>query len=70
MSIVNSPLPVLAVGELEASRLLSLSPSTLFNLRKQGRIESVKLGEGKKSRVLFPVEGLKRFLDSNTQETK
>jgi excisionase family DNA binding protein len=71
MSVINSPIPPmapLAVNEAEAGRLLNLSPSTIYNLRKQGRLGSVKLGEGKKSRVLFPVESLRRFLDSNIEK--
>ena len=71
MSVINSSqLSPLSVNEGTAAKLLGLSASTLFNLRREGRIESVKLGSGKKSRVLYSVDGLRRFLESNTQETK
>lgn len=52
----------LAYGEAEAAELLSLSPRTLYSLRKQGRLKAKTVG----SRVLYTNEELMRFLrDTN-----
>ncbi|MGA2584918.1 MAG: helix-turn-helix domain-containing protein [Tepidisphaeraceae bacterium] len=56
----------LCLCEREAAKLLNLSARTLFGLRQAGRIEFIKLGEGK-ARVLYPVAGLHRFIEANTE---
>lgn len=57
---VGSELPdqQLAYNEQDAAKLLSISPRTLFTLRKEGKVRAVKVG----NRVIYSREELKRFL--------
>ena len=48
----------LAVGRIEAARLLSISLRTLDSLLARGELRGRRVGR----RVLFPVEELERFL--------
>jgi len=48
----------LAVGRIEAARLLSISLRTLDSLLAGGQLRGRRIGR----RVLFPVEELERFL--------
>lgn len=52
----------LAYNEQEAARLLSISPRTLFTLRKEGNVRAVKVG----NRVVYSRDELLRFLNSST----
>ncbi len=52
----------LAVNAEELSKLIGLSTDTIYTLKSQGRIPYIKIGR----RVLFPVEGIKKWLDENT----
>ena len=62
---VNSELPAkqLAYCEQDAAKLLSISPRTLFSLRKEGKVRAVKVG----NRVIYPREELKRFLAGSAE---
>ena len=53
---------LLAYNEQEAARLLSISPRTLFSLRKEGKVRAVKVG----NRVVYSRDELLRFLNSAT----
>ena len=53
----------LAYSERDAATLLSISPRTLFSLRKEGKVRAVKIG----NRVIYPREELKRFLAGSAQ---
>jgi len=59
-----APLEPLAVSEREAGRLLGLTSRTLFSLRKAGKLKAVKIGDGPKSRVLYAMDELRRFIAS------
>ena len=63
---VSSDLPgqQLAYSEQEAAKLLSISPRTLFTLRKEGKVRAVKVG----NRVIYSREELKRFLAAGCDE--
>jgi hypothetical protein len=61
---ISARLEPLAVSEIEAGRLLGLSSRTVFSLRKAGKLKAVKIGEGAKSRVIYSVEELRRFIAS------
>ncbi len=63
---VGSDLPgqQLAYSEQEAAKLLSISPRTLFTLRKEGKVRAVKVG----NRVIYSREELKRFLAAGCDE--
>jgi excisionase family DNA binding protein len=52
-------LPRLLVGVLEAARLLSVSPRTIYELLDSGELPSVKV----RKRRLFRVVDLRRFAD-------
>ena len=62
---VSSELPhqQLAYSEQDAARLLSISPRTLFTLRKEGKVRAVKIG----NRVIYSREELQRFLASSAE---
>ena len=53
----------LAYSEQDAARLLSISPRTLFTLRKEGKVRAVRVG----NRVIYAREELKRFLAGSAQ---
>jgi hypothetical protein len=69
------PMPVeaeirkLLFSEKIAAQMLSISVRTLFALRTQGRIDHIKLTTGKKSRVLYPLAALEKFIASNVVTT-
>ncbi len=52
----------LAYNEQEAAQLLSISPRTLFTLRKEGKVRAIKVG----NRVIYSRDELLRFLNSST----
>ena len=62
---VGSELPdqQLAYSEQDAAKLLSISPRTLFTLRKEGKVRAVKVG----NRVIYSREELKRFLAGSAE---
>jgi hypothetical protein len=63
----NTPPPeVLAVTEGVAAKMVSLSTRSMFELRRQGRIDFIKVGSGPKARILYPKAALDRFIVSNT----
>jgi hypothetical protein len=71
MSVINvCDIEPLAISESEAARLIGLSRSSVRSLRERGEIESIKLGEkdNKKSRRLYSLASLRKFLDSNTEK--
>ncbi len=57
----------LCLSEIEAAKALGISSRTLFSLRAAGRIGFLKLGEGAKSRVLYPMAALEKFVADNTR---
>jgi hypothetical protein len=61
--LTHTPAP-LAVDERTAAKMLSLSSRTLFTLRKRGDIPAIKTGHGPKSRVIYSVAALEKFLES------
>jgi len=67
MNTQNAPPPMspLCVGEKEAARLTSLSLTSIGNLRKQGKLDFIKVGKAKRSRVLIPVRAIEKFIEAN-----
>ena len=57
----NSPEP-LAVSQREAARLLSVSERTVFDLRRAGKLRSLKVGAGPKSKVLIVRQSIIDYL--------
>ncbi len=59
--------PKLLLSTAETARALSVCPRTLFSLTApRGPIPSIRLG----SRVLYPVDRLRDFIDAQTGETE
>ncbi len=63
----NLPIPRLGFTETETGKILGLSARTVFSLRAAGKIGFVKLGDGAKSRVIYPLAAIEAYLASNTQ---
>jgi excisionase family DNA binding protein len=61
--IVTAAEDRLLVTREEAARLLSVSPSTIDQLRRDGELEVVYIGSAPR----FPVEGLRRFCESRRE---
>lgn len=57
------PLPPMLVDERQAARLLGVSPRTLFNMRRAGKLACVKIG----SRKLYTTTELQQFIARQTE---
>ena len=65
----TSTLP-LALRPREAAKALGISPRTLWQLTKDGKVPCVRLGTGKRDAVLYPVITLTTWLNEQAQATK
>ncbi len=55
----------------EAARFLNISPRTLWNLTTpRGPIPCIRLGTGKRPRVLYPLEVLRTWLHQQVQQAQ
>jgi len=54
----------------EATKLTSLSYSTLWRAYSQGEIQYFKSSNSKKGRVLLNIDSLEKWINSHTQPTK
>jgi len=61
--------PALLVTEKVAARMLSISPSTLWNLAKAGKIHFVKLGEGRRFSKRYAIADLEAWVASSRTKT-
>jgi excisionase family DNA binding protein len=52
----------------EVAKRLKLSYITVWRWTREGRIKTIKLGQGKKSPVRIPESGLKKFLEEHRKE--
>jgi excisionase family DNA binding protein len=50
----------LLVGQEEAARLMSVSPRTLYNLRRRGQLRAVRIGT---AGVRYDVRDLQKFIE-------
>lgn len=57
----------LALRPREAAKALSISPRHLWQLTKDGHIPCVRVGQGKRKTVLYPVAELQAWLLRQTQ---
>lgn len=55
----------LSLRPREAARVLGISPRHLWQLTKDGEIPAVRLGQGKRQTVLYPVKMLADWLASS-----
>ncbi|MDZ4818453.1 MAG: helix-turn-helix domain-containing protein [Planctomycetota bacterium] len=63
----NVPQPALALRPREAAKALNISERHLWQLAHDGQIPCVRLGNGKRRSVLYPVADLQAWL---TQQSK
>jgi len=68
--ISDSPVMPLCISTKQAAKILGVSTSTVSLLRRSGKIECIRLGAGKKNRVVFSMDGLKRFVAENSKAVK
>ena len=52
----------------EVAKRLKLSYITIWRWTREGRLKTVKLGQGKKAPVRIPESELKRFLEEHRKE--
>lgn len=52
----------LSLRQVEAAKMLGVSPRTLWTWTSEGRIPCVRIGTGKRQLTLYPVESLKSWL--------
>jgi excisionase family DNA binding protein len=57
----------LLVNEREAGRLLSVSPKTVYNLRRRGKLRAVMIGS---AGVRYDVRDLRAFIDQAKEESE
>ncbi|GIW81482.1 MAG: hypothetical protein KatS3mg105_4407 [Gemmatales bacterium] len=58
----------LAVRSREAAVMLGISTRTLFTLTKNNKIPHIRLGDGERRAVLYPVEALREWLRKESQQ--
>jgi len=61
--------PTLALRPREAAKALRISPRTLWQMTRDGVIPSVRLGDGKRKTVLYPVADLTAWLTASAKTT-
>ena len=57
----------LLVDQDEAARLMSVSPRTLYNLRRAGRLRAVRIGS---AGVRYDVADLRAYIETAKDETE
>ncbi len=63
-------LPSLALRPREAAKALSISPRLLWQLTKDGHIPCVRVGNGKRQTVLYPLADLQAWLSRKAELAK
>ncbi len=66
----NDILPPLALRPREAAKALGISPRLLWQLTKDGHIPCVRVGDGKRKTVLYPLADLQAWLSQKANEAK
>ena len=65
----TSPIEPLALRPREAAKALGISPRTLWEWTRAGRIPCVRVGGGARQVVLYPKAALERWLAQQAQAT-
>ena len=60
----NDPSAKLLLTEVEAAKLLSISPRSLWSLRRAGRIRFIRIGT---AGIRYSHDHLREFIESHTQ---
>jgi excisionase family DNA binding protein len=66
----NDVLSPLALRPREAAKALGISPRLLWQLTKDGHIPCVRVGEGKRKTVLYPLADLQVWLSQKANAPK
>lgn len=62
--------PPLALRPREAAKALGISPRLLWQLTKDGHVPCVRVGNGKRRTVLYPLAELQGWLSRQTSAAK
>jgi len=60
---------ILAVPQTEAARLLGVTTRSIYAMRQAGRLKTVKVGYGPKSKVLIPMASILALLGQSATPT-
>jgi predicted site-specific integrase-resolvase len=66
----NDVSPPLALRPRDAAKALGISPRLLWQLTKDGVVPCVRVGDGKRKAVLYPVADLRAWLSRAAAEPK
>jgi excisionase family DNA binding protein len=67
---MNTPTTPLALRPREAAKALGISPRHLWQLTKDGKVPCVRVGDGKRKTVLYPVAELQAWLTQQANAGK
>lgn len=67
MNILNSPL---ALRPRDAAKALGISPRLLWQLTHDGHVPCVRVGNGKRRTVLYPLVDLQAWLTQRAADAK
>jgi excisionase family DNA binding protein len=62
--------PPLALRPREAAKAMGISPRHLWQLTKDGHIPCVRVGDGKRKTVMYPVADLQGWLTRHAAQVK
>lgn len=57
----------LSLRPIEAAKMLSISPRTLWQWTVDGKIPCVRIGDGERKTYLYPVDVLKTWLANSSK---
>ena len=69
-SLLGADYHPLALRPREAAKALGISPRLLWQLTKDGHIPCVRVGDGKRKTVLYPLADLQAWLSQKANEAK
>lgn len=70
ISMQNNVFSPLSLRPRDAAKALGISPRLLWQLTKDGHIPCVRVGDGKRKTVLYPVADLQAWLTQKANEVK
>ena len=69
-SEIHPSIAPLALRPREAAKALGISPRLLWQLTKDGHVPCVRVGNGKRRTVLYPVSDLQAWLSRQAAQAK
>ena len=58
-----------AYTQIEFAQLVGVTSKSVYNARRAGRLRSIRVGNGPKSKVLIPASALREFLGEAAPQT-